>query len=332
MSRYEAFCNITTDLQAIADVSAFDRKRVLPNNWVHSTSDTGDPAHNLYYMHNAGFCSLLFENGKELGAAETSEPNSNGEWRYVAADDRLEYFKTSSSASAMNAANFEEGMDFATLKQQAVNEAADMIRSFINRPIYPRKNPNYQGAAGREYDFILVRINALLAVANLIRRDDPDKAAEIEAMAMNDEDTGLLDKLKRREFVLWNETSYRSENGIVQVVSQHANSTGTPQIEIVNPPTVSYDEVKLIIDQGGTFAPGSANSTITYSVWVKDSTGLKMNQVVASELINGDLQDLAYGGKVIWGAGVYTTSDEYSVTFQSTEVQIGSVRSGQIYR
>jgi len=326
MSRYTAFCNITTDLQAIGDVSAYDRKRVLPNNWVASGTT------NLYYLHNAGSCSVLFKDGKDLGAAQSDEPNTSGEWRYIAADDRIEYFETSSSVAALESANFEEGMDFATLKQQAVNESADLIRSFINRPIYPRKNPNYQGAAGTEYDFILVRINAILAVANLMRRDDPDKAAEIESLAMNEEDSGLLDKLKRREFVLWNETSYRTENGIVQVVSQHANSTGTPQIEIVNPPSVSYDEVKVIIDQGGTFNSSNKNSTITYSVWVKNDDGLKQQQYVISELITGDLQDLCYGAKVIWSPGLYTTGDEFAVTFQSTEVQIGSVRSGQIYR
>ena len=326
MSRYEAFCNITTDLQAITDISSYDRKRVLPNNWVSS------PTTNLYYLHNAGSCSVVFKDGKDLGAAQSSEPSSNGHWRYVDTEDRLEYFETSSSVAALEAANFEEGQDFKSLKQQAVNEAADLIRSFINRPIYPRQNPDYQGSAGTKYDFILVRINAILAAADLVRRDDPEKADEIYALAMNEDDNGLLDKLKRREFVLWNETSYRTENGIVQVVNQHANSTGSPQIEIVNPPTVTYDEVKVIIDQGGTFNSSNKNTTITYSVYIKNDDGLKQLHYVKSELINGDLQDLAYGAKIVWSPGVYTTADEFAVTFQSTEVQIGSVRSGQIYR
>ena len=60
MSRYEAFCNITTDLQAITDISSYDRKRVLPNNWVSS------PTTNLYYLHNAGSCSVVFKDGKDL--------------------------------------------------------------------------------------------------------------------------------------------------------------------------------------------------------------------------------------------------------------------------
>ena len=49
---------------------------------------------------------------------------------------------------------------------------------------------------------------------------------------MNEDDNGLLDKLKRREFVLWNETSYRTENGIVQVVNQHAKYTGRRRLKL----------------------------------------------------------------------------------------------------
>ena len=54
MSRYEALCNTTTDLQAIADVDAFDRKRVLPSgNWVASGTT------NLYLLNNSGFVTQL---------------------------------------------------------------------------------------------------------------------------------------------------------------------------------------------------------------------------------------------------------------------------------
>ena len=88
----------------------------------------------------------------------------------------------------------------------------------------------------------------------------------------------------------------------------------------------------IIIDQGGTFNSSNKNTTITYSVYIKNDDGLKQLHHVKSELINGDLQDFAYGAKIVWSPGVYHTADEFAVTFQSTEVQIGSVRSGQIYR
>jgi hypothetical protein len=57
-----------------------------------------------------------------------------------------------------------------------------------------------------------------------------------------------------------------------------------------------------------------------------------MQKVVDGETMNGDYQSLAYGAMVRFQAGVYTLSDEWSVTFQSDGIQIGSVKSGQIYR
>ena len=326
MTRYEAFCNTTTDLQAICDIDSYDRKRALPNNWV--ASDTT----NLYYLHNAGFCSVLFKDGKDLGAAQTNEPSSTTQWRYVSADDRLEYFEASSSVSALDASNFEESMDFSTLKTQVVNESADLIRSYLNRPIYRRKNADLQGASSREYDFIVVRINALLAAADLVRRFDETKADEIYEKAISPDGDGLLDRLKRREFALWHETTNRSEDGIIQIVTAHTNSTGFPRdIKLHGPPNIDFDEVRLVISTGGTFAPGTS-SPVKYDVYVKNDDGLRMEKVVDAETMNGSYQPMAYGAKVSWQPGIYTSGDEYTVIFQSSDVAIGSVRSGQIYR
>ena len=55
MSYQEAFCNITTDLQAcLENIDSYDRKRVLPGNWF-----TTDTTH-LYQISNTGFVDLLF--------------------------------------------------------------------------------------------------------------------------------------------------------------------------------------------------------------------------------------------------------------------------------
>ena len=46
MSYLTAFCNITTDLQAIiSDIDRYDRKRVLMSNW-------SSPSSNLYRLSN----------------------------------------------------------------------------------------------------------------------------------------------------------------------------------------------------------------------------------------------------------------------------------------
>ena len=102
-------------------------------------------------------------------------------------------------------------------------------------------------------------------------------------------------------------------------------------IKLSGPPAVDYDEVRLVISTGGTFAPGT-ESPVKYDVYVKNDKGLRMQKVVDAETMNGSYQSLAYGAQVAWQYGVYVADDEFSVIFQSSDVATGSVKSGQIYR
>ena len=60
MSYLTAFCNITTDLQAIvSDIDRYDRKRVLMSNW-------SNPSTNLYRLSNTGYIENLYKDGVEM--------------------------------------------------------------------------------------------------------------------------------------------------------------------------------------------------------------------------------------------------------------------------
>ena len=324
MSYSEAFCNTTTDLQAVvSDIDRYDRKRVLMNNFI--TTDTS----NLYQLVNTGHVELLYRNGIEMTSV-TDTPNADFEYNYSSSTDSFQFFLSSSSVSALNSDVFEAGEDWNTLKTRVIKEQADHIRSFLNRPIYKRGNSNYQGAADRPYDFIVIRCNALLACADLVRSQDPEKASELDELVLGDD--GLLVKLKRRDYVMWNETSFRSESGVIREVSVNGSTTGyIEDIKMYGPPSTDYDEVRVVISTAGTFSPGTA-STVKYDVFTKDDTGLRRHKSVDAEVMNGDYQPLAYGALIRFQAGVYTLNDEWSITFQSDDVQMGTVRSGQIYR
>ena len=326
MSRFTAFCNNTTDLQAVVgDIDKYDRKRVLPPNW--ETTATS----NLYSLSGTGHVSQAFVDNAEVTMV-TDTPNSNGEAQYIASTDVLLYFVTSSSVTALNSSVVEAGQDWDSLKTTVCKEQSDKMRSYLNRPVYKRNNSAYQGASDRDYDFIVVRINAILACADLIRSQDPERGDVIESMAINPDGDGLLDKLKRKEYVLWNETSFRSESGVISEIQLGGSSTGyIEDIKMANPPLTDYDEVRVIISTAGTFSVGSS-SAVKYDVYVKDSTGLKTHKAVNGEIITGDYQTLAYGAKIRFQAGVYTDSDEWAITFQSSEIPIGQVKSGQVYR
>lgn len=325
-SIYEAFCNNSTDLQAVvSDIDRFDRKAVLSPNW--STTGTS----NLYQLNNVGHTSLAFKDGAELTMVSDT-PNADGEAQYVSSTDSLMYFLASSSVSALNSAVFERGQDWDALKTTVCQEQSDRIRSYLNRPVYKRANATYQGASERNYDFIVVRINAILACADLVRSNDYEKAAEIEAMALNEDGSGLLDKLKRREYVMSNESSFATEKGAILEISTNANTTGyIEDIKMLGIVSTDYDEVRVVINSGGTFAVGT-ESSVTYDVYVKNATGLRRQKVVDAEVISGDYQSLAYSAQIRFQAGRYESADEWSIIFQRDEIAIGSVKSGQIYR
>jgi len=325
-SIYSAFCNNTTDLQSVvSDIDKYDRKRVLMPNF--TTTDTS----NLYQLNNTGFIGQLYKDGVEMTAV-TDTPNADNEYNYSSSTDSFQFFLASSSVSALNSAVFEAGQDWDTLKSTVCKEQADLMRSYLDRPIYKRANTTYQGASERNYDFIIVRINAILACADLVRSSDPEKAEAIEEMAMNPDGTGLLDKLKRREYVMSNETSFASEKGVIQEISLNGSTTGyVEDIKLHGPPRVDYDEVRVVISTGGTFALGTT-SPVKYDVYIKNSEGLRMHKVVDAEQVNGDYQPLAYGARIRFQAGVYVANDEWSIIFQSDELPIGTIKSGQIYR
>jgi len=325
-SIYSAFCNNTTDLQSVvSDIDKYDRKRVLAPNF--TTTDTS----NLYQLNNTGFIGQLYKDGVEMTVV-TDTPNADNEYNYSSSTDSFQFFLASSSVSALNSAVFESGQDWDTLKSTVCKEQADLMRSYLDRPIYKRANTTYQGASERNYDFIIVRINAILACADLVRSSDPEKADVIEAMAISPDGDGLLDKLKRREYVMSNETSFASEKGVIQEISLNGSTTGyVEDIKLHGPPAVDYDEVRVVISTGGTFALGTT-SPVKYDVYVKNSEGLRMHKVVDAEQVNGDYQPLAYGARIRLQAGVYVANDEWSIIFQSDELPVGTIKSGQIYR
>jgi len=323
MSYLTSFCNITTDLQAIvSDIDKYDRKRVLMSSWA-------SPSSNMYRLSNTGYIENLYKDGVELTKVSDT-PNADNEFKYSESTDSVDVYLASSSTSAFNASVFEAGQDWEDLKNRVVKEQADHMRSYLNRPIYKRGNSNYQGASDRSYDFIVIRSNALLACADLVRSQDTEKAAELEEQVLGEE--GILTKLKKRDYVMWNETSFRSESGVIREISVNGSTTGyIEDIKMFGPPSTDYDEVRVVISTAGTFAPGTA-STVKYDVFTKDDTGLRRHKSVDAEVMNGDYQALAYGALIRFQAGIFTLNDEWSITFQSDEVQMGTVRSGQIYR
>jgi hypothetical protein len=143
----------------------------------------------------------------------------------------------------------------------------------------------------------------------------------------------MLDLLKKGEYALWHESTYEKNEGRIRPVSVNGSTTGgILDTKITSLPSVDYDDVRVKITAGGTFTSGTANTSVKYSVYVKNDTGLAINEVIQSEELNGDYQGMAYGIYIRWGEGVYTTNDEWSIIVMGMPEEHGSVKSEQVSR
>lgn len=320
MSRYEAYCNTTTDLTMILpEIDNFDRKRLIQNFVVHSGT--------VYVSHDAGHISQLYIDGLECTLVSSlGDVDTNNEYFYNSATDAL-YVKSSTSPNDLVV---EASEDWETIKARVTKEKADFIRSFLNRPIYKIKNSSLQGANAREYDYVIIYCNAALAVAELVRSIDMERANDIEFRIMNENNEGLLDRIKRGEFQLFNESSERFQNGVIHFITYNGSSTGSI-LDTKGFPKVSWDDVRLVITTGGTLSPGSA-STVKYSVYTKDDSGLRRNLTLENEILTGAYDPLAYGVYFRASEGVYTADDEFSIILSGMAEDTASVKSRQAYR
>lgn len=332
MSTYlESYCDTTTDLQAVEpNIDGFDQKRRIFGH--HATVTEASPA-DVYTYHNTGFVGMLYRDGAELGAAQANaaavDGAVDGEWYYDPDTDSL---KVASIADPDTAHELTAGQDWKALKTKAVGEACSIVRSLAGRPILKKTGTGQQDETLREWDQLVIDCAKTLAVANLIRPYDFERAAQLTALVYNTDDTGWLDMIRTGKAILWNEVSPEKQQGMVREVSLNASTTGTIA-DVQGTAWVRWDAVKVTIGNGGTFAPGTA-SAVTYNVHIQDSTSLAMVQAVREVVVNGQYQDLAHGLYIRFAPGVYTAGDEWQVICAGTEAEAGTggVQSIQLRR
>tara|TARA_B100000508_G_scaffold140433_1_gene141426 strand:+ start:936 stop:1922 length:987 start_codon:yes stop_codon:yes gene_type:complete len=307
MSTYQpAFCNITTDLAFIEpNIAEYDGKRSLPGNF--TTTNTS----NLYQLNNTGFIDQLYKDGVEMTSV-TDTPNADNEYNYSASTDSVQFFLASSSVSALNSSVFEASQDWATLKTEAVNRASDFVRSYLPFPIYPNKGVGTADATGSDFPEIIVRSTAIMAVESLVRPYDFERAEQIKSQAMNDEETGFLDRLRKGEITLYQSEDESKYRGILRPVSINANTTGGI-VDIKGKSSYSWDVIKIIITNGGLFTAGVENTTVKFSSFVGNENGLKLEQMASDEIIDGYWQLVGHNMYVRFSPGLYTTSDEFEL-------------------
>ena len=77
-------------------------------------------------------------------------------------------------------------------------------------------------------------------------------------------------------------------------------------------PSTEWDLIKIIITTAGTFTVGSA-STVKYTSYTGNDTGLKISETQSATIIDGSFQPVGHGMEVRMAPGVYSSNDEWEL-------------------
>jgi len=309
MSTYESSYCSQADIQfVLPEMAKYNQRTILNPNFVASGIS------NLYFNYSTGPMTVLFKDGKDLGTESADRPDADDEWIYVEADGRLEYYLASSSASALNGAIFEGGIDADTHLTSVIARSSDFVRSMSGGiAIYPRKGVGVASATGNDWPELIVMSTAHMAASFITAPYDQELSESLSDKVSNAEGTGWLDLLRRGEVTINQQESLQKNHGIVRRVSLD-NSTTSDIVDVMGKPSVSWDLIKISIDSGagGTLTRGS-NSSITYSTKGSNDDGLQVEALYSSETVTGGWNEVGHGMYVRWSPGVLTASDTWEM-------------------
>ena len=308
------------DLQDVyPHIAEYDLKRRI-YNWV-------GPSTNVYTAHNTGLVTVLMADGVDLGT-EDGSLSSDGNWRYVEADDKVEYYNDGGAGVAgadPNTMIMEAGDDWASITQRMRRKASRLIESRLDYRMSREVVKDREGS----YPAIIVHATALQTVIILLKSHDPTN--EIIA-PFQDEYAEIIEGLSSGTIVLPTAISGDSSKGVIREVSVDPSSNLRPVELRGHYHGSGYELIKVIVDSADDTIIGTA----TFSVYAKNSTTLKTDQIVTSETINGDFQQILGNLAIRWGTdntatGLVKEDDEYEIelwgsSLDTTISSVGSIR------
>ena len=295
MASAPIYCTHEELKRVFPQLDEYDQK-VPIYGWVEVTT-------NKYAAHDSGSVTQLFVDGESLGSAQSAHTDLNveGEWFYNSTDDVLYYYSASSPLDKL----MEAGELFTTMVTQFRTDASRYLDSRLDPKLPKNQLKDKEG----NYDYMIIRSTALYAAAFMIRTKDP--TSEIAAAIMLEADNNIQLLNEGRAALSWQNTGDASQ-GVLRDVT-YTDGQVRPVDFRGRAGGVDYDLIKLKIGTGGVIG------TATYNVWVKDSDGLKQNQVITNEKITGDYQSLAYGLQVRFSG---TTDSSEATANNEWEVEV----------
>jgi len=318
------YCTDSDVYQVYPGINAVDGKTRLYGGWVNTSG-------NLYEMYNSGYASVLYKDGKDLGGEHSTTPTADNPWRYIEADDKIEYYEASTTVATLNASIWEGGVDFQTLLQNARRNASRYFESRVDFRTAKEISKDREG----NYPYIVIRCTALIAATLLIKAHDAsDPIFERGVLEIFEEEIdNIIDGINTGKITLTHQVTMDSSKGIIrdiQYTQGTSPDTGLRPVELRGKATglSGFDLIELRISTVGALGVGK------YSVKVKDSDKLKNDEVITDEIISGDFQDLAYGLQVRFAGGSDASEaksgdkweiEVYSYSMDSTVSEVNSM-------
>jgi len=277
------YCTHKELKRVFPQLDSFDNKKPV-YGWTEVSS-------NKYAAHNSGLVTQCFADGEDLGPAQSAHTDLNveGEWFYNSAEDVLYYF----SATNPNDKLMEAGEEFTAMVTQYRTDASRYLDSMLD-PNMPKEAWKDKTGA---YDYIIIRTTALIAANFMIKSHDPNSEL---ANALMEEANQNIENINQGKAALSWQVTRDSSQGVVRDVNY--TSGKIRPVDTRGDYFGDYDLIQIIINTGG------ALGVATYSVFIKDETKLKNNQVVSNKIITGDYQPLS-GGLEIRFAGASDTTE-----------------------
>ena len=277
------YCTHKELKRVFPQLDSFDNKKPV-YGWTEVSS-------NKYAAHNSGLVTQCFADGEDLGPAQSAHTDLNveGEWFYNSAEDVLYYY----SASNPNDKLMEAGEEFTAMVTQYRTDASRYLDSMLD-PNMPKEAWKDKTGA---YDYIIIRTTALIAANFMIKSHDPNSEL---ANALMEEANQNIENINQGKAALSWQVTRDSSQGVVRDVNY--TSGKIRPVDTRGDYFGDYDLIKIIINTGG------ALGVATYSVFIKDETKLKNNQVVSNKIVTGDYQPLS-GGLEIRFAGASDTTE-----------------------
>ena len=306
MSTYESSYCSQADIQfVLPEMAKYNQRTILSPNWVASGTS------NLYFNYSTGPMTVLFKDGQDLSTEHGSQPGSDNQWRYVEADGKLEYYLASSSASALNGAIFEGGIDADTHLTSVIARSSDFVRSMASIPIYPRVGVGIASATGADWPEIIVMSTAHIAASFITAPYNLELSTQLSDKVSNTEGTGWLDLLRKGEVTINQQESLQKNHGIVRRVSLNASTT-SDIVDVKGRPSVEWDIIQIKIASGATLARGT-NSSATYLTKGSNADGLQVEALYTSETVTGGWDPVGKNMFCRWSPGVLTTNDQWEL-------------------